>query len=160
MCICNSPYNHYTATQKKNQSNILHTRMIHDKKVSTCKYAKFLSSNKKRKSSKYFNIIYSSYKIMSFWKNRPILPFVQSGSPIKCRWMTLQIFKKKYVKACLSTGRACALHVRNPRFESQPSWLFFINICVFNLEGYCLAFFTALELIEAKMYDFGQKCWW
>ena len=37
--------------------------------------------------------------------------------------------------------------------------LFFINICVCNIEGYCLAFFIALELIEAKMYDFEQKCW-
>ena len=59
----------------------LRTRMIHDKKVSTWKCAYCLSINKNRKSSKYFSE--SLYKIMSLWKNRPILPFVQSGNPIK-----------------------------------------------------------------------------
>ena len=39
--------------------------------------------------------------------------------------------KKRYVKAWWSSGRACFLHGRGPRFKSQPSWLFFLNICVY-----------------------------
>ena len=34
---------------------------------------------------------------MSLWKNRPTLPFVQSGRPIKYRWMTLFILIRRPV---------------------------------------------------------------
>ena len=59
-------------------------------------------------------------------------------------------FSDFFVKSLWSSGRAYILHARGPRFECQPSQLFFLNLCVCNLKGYCLAFLMLSKSIQMK----------